>query len=359
MSPDISPNEVGRIERLPDLERLRGPNPTPKLFTLVEDSVKVYAAEHIKWEGRWLDPEFQMLTSARSLQKWARSINNEVLQAAATTPPHDKSSLEGMVSEMVENGKITNVLDLLSLEKPQSPMQRYVDRILPFDMDVRPWFVIKALFDIDTSGIEAGFYRARIHKVNSQYYRAYADHNKYMLQLIGDAIGGKGHQIEDTTIPEQANQPISAYSIPTGIDGMSVILATLNDPLVASQVHNFHGARHLSIWNIMLRFEPSSLASVRPLTDEEYQKYADTEQRLHEKVERDKTINYSYSDRGGGQRAERPSAQRTYEQQYAQELAAIRRARRNFRGTETEWTNMCPLDGLVPPWIWSDIYNGR
>lgn len=261
----------GEIGIIPDLKELRGPNSTLKLIALAEDYVRRYEGELLKYDSYHGDHEkaleFDMSWAVKNLQQWATSIDEKIIQAATNTPPGNKSSLERMVDEMVQSGQISNSVDLFSFKKPTAP----TGVILPFNhLRSHHWIAIKALFDIDTSGISTEYYFNILHGAEYDPVRFYTVH-EYMLQLIAEAVGKKGYKIEDATVPEQANQPINAYSIPSDLEGVSIIFSTFNDH--HATIPALNGAGHPNIWNATLKFEPSFLSSVRPLNENEYQKY--------------------------------------------------------------------------------------
>lgn len=335
-----------------DLDKLRGPNITPALFELVESSVRIYRDIWKIWEPYGEDRELMMLHSSRCLQSWATSIDNKVIEASRSYSPQTTSSLDIIIKEMIRKGQISDTLELCPIEKPHE----ISEGILPFYMDTRPWFVIKALFGIDTSDLDYHI-KARIREANNVRFPAHIK----MLQLIKDVACQKGHDIENTSIPDQAGHPINAYSIPSDIDGVSFVLAMVDDPYDATWVHkNIHalaGRGFLYIWNIALRFKPSSLAAIRPLTDDEYQKYRDIEQIIHDRVEQERKRSHEARLRGTySVPPEKPTGQRLYEERYANQMGAAWETIRNFRGSEDQWMDRFPDNGEVPPWIWWEIY---
>lgn len=339
-----------------ELDKIRGQNPTQKLFRLVEGYIGSYSAKYRDQLRPRYETRLEMLTAARGLQRWAISIDHEIVQAAGSSPLVGKPAFEEMVGEMIQNGKISNSLDLLPVVKPHEAL----GRILSFANDkARPWLVFKSIFDIDLDHVDMR--RVKVMTEHGIYDKFGHDYpvDEYLLELINDSAGRKGYRVDDITRCEQLDQMMHAYSVPTGVDGVSVTLTTVDDQSSSIEIPSIRACDrkgYLYIWNIALRFELPFLCSVRPLTAEEYQKYDSEEfQSYLRRMLLGETESVGFAQ----EIVKRPSAQKLYRQQYAQELEAIREARRHFRGTETEWTNMCPIDGLVPPWIWYDIYHGR
>lgn len=354
MSAEMSINKQGQVEQT-NLESLRGSNPTQQILNLIEKYVRDVAVD--EWTGNPSNKEFftQILSPVLKLQKWATSIDREIVKTAASVKPTDQASLERMVSNMIRERAIFGDLALIGND----------GILLLLSNRARQWHLIKALFEIDTSGLKLGrqvVFWNRPHLFVAHSYPAFdksptvdlTDVHEIMFHLISSATQERG-EVKDMTTPENITRRKKVHSAPTVIGGVSAIITTNDYGVTRGYGENgVNGCPNL--YGLTLKLEPSILASIRPLADNDYRRYVPKAK--EERLERIWRGEEPISTPSQG-KTERPSAQRIYEQRYVQELAAIRGLRRNFRGTDTEWTNMCPPDGLVPPWIWWDVYHGR
>lgn len=265
--------EVANVSEVFDLERFRGPNSTLQLVNLIKDYI-----------GQGMPGE-NLGHCIKHLQRWAISVDKEILQTALIITPNSRASLEQMVNEIIQRGTISDKLGLSPSEYFNS--HKFYDKRSIFFCIPRSdqWWALKVLFNIDTSSLiptKNGLHLSRALSLKEVHQQ--------MFKLINQAVQKKGHSLESITTPEQVKgigidpgtHPLEASIAPSVINGVSVILVTghtgVTDMEKYGQVLGPSAVDgYPNIEEIALKFDSSFLASVRPLTEDEYRKYVPKE----------------------------------------------------------------------------------
>lgn len=293
-APEFLTGGTRQIEEPPNLKELRGPNFTLQLVNFIEQYIRDIA--HDRWTGNPSTQEFNedIKLPIKHLQKWAQSIDEQVIKAAGDAHPTNRESLEQMVSQMIQEGTIPDSLPLIDTEAMQPRPS-----ILPWHaFPPQQWYLVRALFDIDTSGFATmEWNKPNLHITLSYPYLksiyprsnigvgswpesvSITDVHEIMFQLIDQATQQKGG-LKDITPPKDAIQTLlrgdgKVHTAPTVIDGVYAIVTT--DSFGVADKGEFSCKGHPNITALALKLNSSFLASVRPLTQEEYRQYVSEE----------------------------------------------------------------------------------
>lgn len=296
-TPEALSDRARHIEGLPGLDQLRGPNSTLQLVGLIENFLRnaTTAAAEEKSMSK-LDSIAYMAQNAfnfyitfpiRNLQEWSKSVDREIVNAAVSTQPTNRHSLEQMVRDMIGEGVISDHLNLFHEEFGQH-------HLILFVSPSENWHLIKALFDIDTSSLDGPNFRVSLSHpyLKGIYPRinngvapwptsvSVTDVHDIMLQLIDDAVKERGHKLEDITTPQNMFWGDGKVHLaPTIIDGISAIIYT--NSYGVAETGEFSCKGYPNIPALTLRLNPSFLASVRPLAEGEYLRYVPKEAQEH------------------------------------------------------------------------------
>ena len=282
-SAEANTGEARQVEGLPDLDRLRGPNSTLQLVHLIEDFIRPFSSLYDA--GGW-----SLKSLPRSigiLQRWAGSIDNEVTKSAIEAPPKLRSSLEYRVGRMIQDGVISDILGFSSghpaVRDKHDKFYGKGRALLDYLGRPEQWITMKVLFDIGISGLHTWSWASRYERAGIGLY-SYGTLpleiiHRDMFGHIDNAAQRKGQRVEDITTPEQVRGigygPMETHIAPSVIDGVSVIIVTSHRGVFDTGTYGKAGDvdGYPNIEEIALKFTPSFLASVRPLTEEEYHKY--------------------------------------------------------------------------------------
>lgn len=251
--------EEHRSEFSNDLELLRGPNNTLKLAKVIEEAT-VFSGSDKAYDG--VDTTIRQ-HAIFSLQEWSQKTNNGVLRAASLEPPTNKEQLVRSVGRAIENGDLSPRLDLTGLFIYHG-RENFLAR-------QDQWALVKTLFKIDTTGIrrdQDGAWWMPGTRSNAE-----ADINKlndYLHDLVAASITNRGSKpIRFTSpIPERVKKPFTTTTGKTALEGITASITTEAYPQ-----HAFNANGLPAIKQVVLRFTPEFLASVRPLDAEAYLKY--------------------------------------------------------------------------------------
>lgn len=243
-----------RTEQSPNLDTLRGSNTTLQLYRLIQHSTLFSADAQIS-------PGTTVIQHAISkLQDWAIPIDRKVVQQATATVISTKAGLGLMVSDLMNRGELPSSLDLMTLF-----------RFFPGPMLARQdqWDFIQTLFDTDNGALKSGSTGGLHLPGGSQLARVH----DYMFALMEKATKLRGNKLVGPTAEDLPDGgEVRSRSGPTIIEGVSATI-TVRD-------RGFMNAwGYPNITGAVLQFEPSFLASVRPLTREQYLKYFPREER--------------------------------------------------------------------------------
>ncbi|OGY11411.1 MAG: hypothetical protein A3F61_00255 [Candidatus Blackburnbacteria bacterium RIFCSPHIGHO2_12_FULL_41_13b] len=249
-----------RSEFFNNLELLRGPNNTLKLASLIEDSTIYSTATNTRaYDG--VDTTVRQ-HAIIGLQEWAQKANNEILRAVALDQPTNKEQLLRVTGRAIENDDLSSSLDLTSLFVYHG-RENYLAR-------QDQWALVRALFGIDTTGIKKG--SGGVWWMPGTRSSIEVDINKindYLHELVEGSIKRRGGKlIKDTNPLIHRGKPFVKTTGSTAFDGVTASLTTEKYP-----PHAFHAGGMPLVKQVVLRFTPEFLASVRPLDSENYLKY--------------------------------------------------------------------------------------
>lgn len=247
-----------RSEFSNNLELIRGSNTTLVLAKVIEEAT-VCSGNERAFDG--VDTTIRQ-HAIFSLQEWAQKANNGILRAVALEPPTSKEQLVRVVGRAIENDDLSSNLDLTGLFTYHGKKNH---------LDIQDqWALVRALFDINTTGLRRdsdGVWWMPGTRSNGE-----VDINKinnYLHDLVVASITNKGDKpIKFTSPVPESGRAFTKTTGKTALEGVTASITTEEYP-----PHSFNAKGFPEIKQVMLRFTPEFLTSIRPLDSESYLKY--------------------------------------------------------------------------------------
>lgn len=338
-----------------DLDQVRGANTTLELVRVFEEFDKNISPDQsdyggmvkYQWDPLRKLPDISMtVIKLMRLQRWARDTDRKVTETANIDKPVSRTALEEMVSSLSKLGTFDplRISDSYSLISPYIYPWDHRSILAERPIDWEGYCILQPIFGLDEDSI-----------LRNERYRPRPRFSLYdlpsLLDLISSAIRDKG-EVQEASVKFPVKEE-KHYLAPTIVEGVTARIG-------------YRSSMEPQL-TLALIASPAFLASMRPIPDSIIKKYdlgyiedlviygrdSRYEKETEEAMKRRRismqeglysSTTFSESERNDP---------------YGSQISAAREARKKFRGSESEWANKFPHKGLIPPWIWSDIYHRR